>query len=137
MRGNRFAALSEAGDDGQHSGHRGRPPARRRLVLVSQHGVADSPDHEWDPDTESIEGTSDVEIHDVVEPTVVPEPINMDRVRAPGGAFSSLDAVSLITVFERRAHVIRSVPYPMRGAMRSAIRVVLQEIIGVRSLKAS
>ena len=116
---NRFAALSEAGDDGQHSGHRGRLPARRRLVLVSQHGVP-SPNHEWDPDTESIEGMSDVEVHDVIEPTVVPEPIEMDRVRAPGGAFSSLDAVSLSTVFERRAHVMRSVPFPMRGAMRSA-----------------
>ena len=44
-------------------------------------------------------------------------------MRALGGAFSSLDAVSLITVFERRAHVMRSV------AMRSAIRVALQEII--------
>ena len=47
LRGNRFAALSEAGDDGQHSGHRGRPPARRRLVLVSQHGVADPPRQMW------------------------------------------------------------------------------------------
>ena len=51
-----------------------------------------------------------MEIQDVVEPTVVVEPIEMDRVRAPGGAFSSLDAMSLITVFERRAHVMRSVP---------------------------
>ena len=45
-RGNRFAALSEAGGDGQHFGHRGRFPARRRLVLVSQHRVADSPSRE-------------------------------------------------------------------------------------------
>ena len=34
MRGNRFA-LREAGDDGQHFGDRGRPPAKRRWVLVS------------------------------------------------------------------------------------------------------
>ena len=100
-----FAALSDARDDGQHLGRRGQPPARRRLVLVSQHEAADSTrgdDHEWEPDTESIEGMSDVEVHDVVEPTVVAEPSDMDRVRAPGGAFSSLDAVSLITVSNAR-----------------------------------
>ena len=33
LRGNRFAALSEAGDGGQHSGHRGRFPARRSVGL--------------------------------------------------------------------------------------------------------
>ena len=93
--------------DGQHSGHRGRPPARRRLVLVSQHGVAESSDHEWDPNTVSIEGTSDVKIHDVVEPTVVPKPIDMDRVRAPGGAFSSLDAVAFCPISDARSHVVR------------------------------
>ena len=60
----------------------------------------------------------DVEVHDVVEPTAVPEPIDMERVRTPGGALSSSDAVSLVTVFERRAHVMRSVLFPMRGAMR-------------------
>ena len=60
--GNRFAPLSEP------SGESRRGDRRRRLVLVSQHEVPES-DHEWDSDTDSIGGASDVEGVDVVEPT--------------------------------------------------------------------
>ena len=93
--------------------------------------------HEWDPDTESIEAMSDVEVHDVVETTVVDERIDMDRVPAPGGAFSSLDVVSFTAVFQHRAHAMRSVPLPMRGTLLSAIRVALQEIVTPGGLRAT
>ena len=45
---------------------------RRRLVL-SQQEVPES-DHEWDSDTDSIGGASDIEGVDVVEPTPVEDP---------------------------------------------------------------
>ena len=35
---------------------------RRRLVLLSQNVDPNPSDHEWDPDTESAEGVSDVRI---------------------------------------------------------------------------
>ena len=73
LRGNRFAVL------GTHGEVPDRP--RRRLVLVSQqvdHGV----DHEWDSDTDTVAGGSDVEVGEILEPTVVQTPVAMEpRVR--------------------------------------------------------
>ena len=63
-------------------------------------------------------------------PTEVPSPLNMEpRVRVPLRAFTILDAVCLTDVFENRARVMPSVPFVMRGAFRSALRIALQEII--------
>ena len=103
MRGNRFAAISEAGDERHHFGHRGRTQPDGGWSWSHNMGWPTHPTMSGIQTRRASRGMSDVEIHDVVEPTVVPEPIDMDRVRAPGGAFSSKDAVSLITVFERRA----------------------------------
>ena len=50
-------------------------------------------------------------------------------MRAPGGAFASLDDVCLTDVLENRARVMRSVPFVMRGAFRAALRVALEEIV--------
>ena len=70
---------------------------RRRLVL-SQQEVPES-DHEWDSDTDSIGGASDIEGVDVVEPTPVEDPIILDwRLRAPVRSFASLDAVNLVGI---------------------------------------
>ena len=90
LRGNRFAVL------GTHGELPDRP--RRRLVLVSQqddHGV----DHEWDSDTDTVGGGSDV------------------------------DAVDLSDLFERRAKVMRSVLHVLKGAFQMALRVACQEIL--------
>ena len=118
LRGNRFAVLGELPD---------RP--RRRLVLVSEqvdHGV----DHEWDSDTDTVAGGSEVEVGEILEPTVVQIPVAMEpRVRAPVRVFASLDAVDLSDVFERRAKVMRSVPHVLKGAFRMAMRVACQEIL--------
>ena len=123
LRGNRFAVLCTHGELPD------RP--RRRLVLVSQqddHGV----DHEWDSDTDTVGGGSDVEVGEILEPTVVETPVAMEpRVRAPVRAFASLDAVDLSDLFERRAKVMRSVPHVLRGAFRMALRVACQEILEV------
>ena len=79
--GNRFAPLSEP------SGESRRGERRRRLVLLSQQEVPES-DHEWDSDTDSIGGASDVEGVDVVEPTPVEDPIVLEgRLRAPVRSF--------------------------------------------------
>ena len=50
-------------------------------------------------------------------------------MRAPLRAFTSLDAVCFTDVFENRARVMRSVPFVISGAFRSALRIALQEII--------
>ena len=42
---------------------------------------------------------------------------------------TSLDAVGIKTVFERRASVMRSVPHFLRGAFRAAYRVALNETV--------
>ena len=55
--GNRFAPLSEPSGV-EREGRRGE--RRRRLVLISQQEVPES-EHEWDSDTDSIGGESDVE----------------------------------------------------------------------------
>ena len=94
--GNRFAPLSEP------SGESRRGDGRRRLVLVSQHEVPES-DDEWDSDTDSIGGASNVEGVDVVEHTPVEDPIILEgRLRAPVRSFASLDAVILSELFESR-----------------------------------
>ena len=43
--------------------------------------------------------------------------------------FVSLDAANVTAIFEYRARVMRSVPLPMRGAVRSVMGVALQEIV--------
>ena len=50
-------------------------------------------------------------------------------MRAPLRAFTSLDAMCLTDTFEKRARVMWSVPFVMRGAFRSGLRIALQEII--------
>ena len=40
-----------------------------------------------------------------------------------------MDAVCLTDIFEKRARVMRSVPFVMRGAFRSALRIAVQEIV--------
>ena len=99
MAGNRFAALGD-----HHSDQAENRPSRRRLVLVSQvHDVERASDHEWDADTDSIPGASDVEVGDEVEPTAEEIPVVVEpRVRAVGGAFASLDVVNISEVFDRR-----------------------------------
>ena len=78
--GNRFGPLSEP------SGESRRGDRRRRLVLVSQQEVPES-DHEWDSDTDSIGGVSDVEVEPPVEDPIISE----WRLRAPVRSFASMD----------------------------------------------
>ena len=99
-------------------------------MLISQRAddVRDR-EREWDSDTESVGGASDVEVKEVVETTVAEIPVVMEaRVRAPVRAFASLDAVNLVDLFDDRARVMRSVPHVLKGAFRMALRVAFQEI---------
>ena len=91
---NKDSALSD-----HHSDQAENRPSRR-LVLVSQlHDVERASDHEWDADTDSIPGASDVEVGDEVEPTAEEIPVVVEpRVRAVGGAFASLDVVNISEV---------------------------------------
>ena len=70
LRGNRFAPLGES-QVGRDVGN------RRRLVLISQR-TDDVRDREWDSDTESVGRASDVEVSEVVEPTVAENPVILE-----------------------------------------------------------
>ena len=86
-------------------------------------------DREWDSDTESVGGASDVEVSEFVEPTVAENPIVLEAtVRASVRAFAILDAVNLVDLFDHRARVMRSVPHVLKGVFRMALRVAFQEI---------
>ena len=120
LTGNRFEVLSDTAEPSQ-----GLP--RRRLVLVSQNVGSD---HEWDPDTESIAGASEVEVQDVHVESAPDLPIQgQDRVRGVQHAFATLDIVNLTEVFAQRARVMQSVPWVIRGAFRAAVKVAMQEIL--------
>ena len=57
-------------------------------------------------------GAPDVEVSEVVEPTVAENPVVLEaRRRAPVRAFASSDAVNLVDLFHHRARVMRSVPH--------------------------
>ena len=92
---NRFAALSDDVDDSPRRGRIVR--GRRRLVFVSQNHDTAASDHEWDPDTESVRGVSDVEEDDVPEQSMMETPILAEpRIQARARAFASLDSVNLL-----------------------------------------
>ena len=58
----------------------------RRLVLVSQSDPQEAPLGEWDSDTDSIGGSSDVEAEDALEPPPPVQPVIFEAgVRHPPG----------------------------------------------------
>ena len=46
-------------------------------------------------------------------------------LRGRQDAFATLDHVELKNVFSRRAHVLRTIPFILKGAFRSALRTTL------------
>ena len=107
-----------------------QPRRRRRLVLVSEHERGES-------DTDSIgdgaissgdDGMSDIVPQ--VEPTAVEVPVEFDpRPSQCNAAFRILEGVSLVEIFHRRACVMRSVPFVVRGAYRMAMRIALHQVV--------
>ena len=97
---------------------------------MSQNHDTAASDHEWDPDTESIGGVSDVEEEDVPEQSIIETPIVAEpRIQAMARAFASLDSVNLLECFNHRPRSMQSVPWLMRGAFRSAVQEALSEIV--------
>ena len=60
-------------------------------------------------------------------------PVEMPRGRGVSVGMASLDEVHLPSIFEYRAHVMRSIPRIMKGAYRSAMRIALQEAAQART----
>ena len=60
-------------------------------------------------------------------------PVEMPRGRGVSVGMESLDEVYLPSIFEYGAHMMRSIPRIMKGAYRSAMRVVLQEAAQART----
>ena len=127
MSGNRFAVL---GEDVELDRLDPVARPRRRLVLVSQNPDFVGSNHEWDPDTESIGGASEVDGEEVPEQSLFETPIAVEpRVHAHGRAFASLDSVNLLDTINDRPRLMQTVPWVLRGAFRSAIQDALQEIV--------
>ena len=120
LSGSRFEALSDRAEDSEREVVVAACP-RRRLVLLSQNAEPVASDHEWDPDTESLEGGSDVEEEDVPEASVLKTPILAERIQVRARAFASLDSVNFVDTFYHRPRLMQSVPWVLRGAFRPAI----------------
>ena len=128
LSGNRFEALSDRAEDSEREVVLAARP-RRRLVLLSQNADPIASDHEWDSDTESVEGVSDVEDEECPEASVLETPILAERIQARARAFASLDSVNLVVTFQHRPRLMQVVPWVLRGAFRGAIQEALQEIL--------
>ena len=94
LSGNRFEAMSDRAVDSEREVVPVARP-RRRLVLLSQNADPIASDHEWDSDTESVEGVSDVEDEECPEASVLETPILAERIQARARAFASPDSVNL------------------------------------------
>ena len=112
---------------------------RRRLVLMSRdtqemerEHMRPIPENDEDQDSESdtisIGGVSEAGEDAREEPTAPESPIRL-RPRGRQEAFASLDVVELKSVFSRRAHLLRTIPFILKGAFRSALRTALDEVI--------
>ena len=94
------------------------------------HARMDHDSHELDgSDTESLGGS---EASGEVEPESVPEPeVAYEGFRANSAAirvaFQGLDAVELPLMFNRRAQVMKNIPYFLQGAFRNCLRLAMEE----------
>ena len=71
-----------------------------------------------------------MEVQDVPVESAPELPIQgRDRVHGVQHAFATLDIVNLAEVFAQRARVMQSVPWVIRGAFRTAVKVAMQEIL--------
>ena len=81
------------------------------------------PENDEDQDSESdiisIGGVSEPEEDAREEPTAPESPIRL-RPQGRQEAFASLDVVELKSVFSRRAHLLKTIPFILKGAFRSA-----------------
>ena len=112
---------------------------RRRLVLMSRdtqemerEHMRPIPENDEDEDSESdtisVGGVSEAGEDAREEPTAPESPIRL-RPRGRQEAFASLDVVELKSVFSHRAHLLRTIPFILKGAFRSALRTGLDEVI--------
>ena len=111
---------------------------RRRLVIMSRDTqemerkhMRTIPENDDDQDSESdtiVGGVSEAGEDALEEPTAPESPIRL-RPRGRQEAFASLDVVELKSVFSRRAHFLRTIPFILKGAFRSALRTTLDKVI--------
>ena len=66
--------------------------------------------------------------------TEVVIPVPPRNNRGFSGALRHLDEFSLVDVFQRRAHVMRCVPYIMRGVFASDVRAASEEIVAAHAV---
>ena len=116
-------------------------PRRRRLRLLgTQPTVPDPPTNRFSilEEVDSQVGASETDESDtesLVDPEFVdnaamrPDPVRFEVRRNYQDAFVRLDEVNVNQIFETRAHVMKSVPFVMRGAFRRALRLAMDEVL--------
>ena len=105
---------------------------RRQVQEMEREHMRSIPDNDEDQDSESdtisIGGVSEAGEDGGEEPTAPELPIRLCP-RGRQEIFTSLDVVELKSVFSRRAHLLRTIPFILKGAFRSALRTALDEVI--------
>ena len=133
--GNRVGSVDE-GFGAARAGEAQRTPRRLRLVgtqpthVDSSSGNRFSPLRDDDDDSETdVSDSDESESLSVVDPEFVGDEVRaepelqVDRVHNFHAAFHSLEGVDVRSMFETRAHVMKTVPGCMHGVLRGAFRL--------------
>ena len=100
-------------------------PSSRMANDSPEPSVAEPDSLLGESDTESLPGT-DVAPEEIEEEPAIDFPVHQRAVRV---ALQDLDECELGTLFESRAHTMRTVPFFLRGAFRAAMRMSMEEIV--------
>ena len=119
------ACDTETDHDSDNSAPADAPPPRVWNEASVEESDTDSLELDGESDTVSLPGS----VVPLEEEVVDSGPTNFTQHRREmSAAFRELDACELRPLFECRAHVMKTVPFFLRGGFRAALRVALEEI---------
>ena len=120
------ACDTETDHDSDNSAPADAPPPRVWNEASVEESDTDSLELDGESDTVSLPGS----VVPLEEEVVDSGPTNFTQHRREmmSAAFRELDACELRPLFECRAHVMKSVPFFLRGGFRAVLRVALEEI---------
>ena len=130
-------ALVEEPNSGSDASALGSPRSMGGIRAVNRGTPEDSGlDGVVSSETESLFGASEASGEEIVDSLPEVE-VFMPNLRAAGfrAAFAALDEVDLPLMFERRAVVMRSIAFFLRGPYRNAMLLALEEICASEALR--
>ena len=130
-------AIVEEPSSGSDASTLGSPRSMRGIRAVNRGTPEDSGlDDVISSETESLFGASEASGEEIVDSLPEVE-VFMPNLRAAGfrAAFAALHEVDLPLMFERRAVVMRSIPFFLRGPYRNAMLLALEEICASEALR--